>query len=72
MSIPGSWSSPLLRPGDVAEVFGVTTSTVNAWVREGRLAPVVVTPGGHRRFAPGQVQDLMAATRHQNGRGGDT
>ncbi|TQN33551.1 excisionase family DNA binding protein [Haloactinospora alba] len=69
MSIPEIWSSPL-RPGDVAEVFGVTTSTVNAWVREGRLSPVLVTPGGHRRFAPGQVQDLMAAMNHQE-EGGD-
>ncbi|TQN33398.1 excisionase family DNA binding protein [Haloactinospora alba] len=71
MSIPEIWSSSLLRPGDVAEAFGVTTSTVNTWVREGHLTPVLVTPGGHRRFAPGQVQDLMAAT-HQDQGGGDT
>ncbi|TQN28677.1 excisionase family DNA binding protein [Haloactinospora alba] len=69
MSTPAPWPAPLLRPGDVAEAFGVTTSTVNTWVREGRLAPVLVTPGGHRRFAPGQVQDLMSATNQDQGGG---
>ncbi|TQN30409.1 excisionase family DNA binding protein [Haloactinospora alba] len=72
MSIPHSWPAPLLRPGDVAEAFGVTTSTVNTWVREGRLTPVLVTPGGHRRFAPDQVQDLITTIHHQDGGGGDT
>ncbi|TQN32081.1 excisionase family DNA binding protein [Haloactinospora alba] len=69
MSIPESWSSPLLRPGDVAEVFGVTTSTVNTWVRRGHLTPALVTLGGHRRFLPEQVQDLMATTHQDQGGG---
>ncbi|TQN33165.1 MerR-like DNA binding protein [Haloactinospora alba] len=68
MSIPHTWPSPLLRPGDVAETFGVTTSTVNAWVRRGHLAPVLVTPDGHRRFLPDHIQDLLATT-HQDGGG---
>ncbi|TQN27817.1 excisionase family DNA binding protein [Haloactinospora alba] len=71
MSIPQNWSSPLLRPGDVAEVFGVTTSTVNTWVREGRLSPALVTPGGHRRFLPDDVQALRA-TIHQDQGGGQS
>ncbi|TQN32654.1 excisionase family DNA binding protein [Haloactinospora alba] len=59
MSTPENWPSLLLRPGDVAEAFGVTTSTVNAWVRQGHLNSVLVTPGGHRRFRPEDVSALM-------------
>ncbi|TQN27580.1 excisionase family DNA binding protein [Haloactinospora alba] len=70
MTIPQNWPSQLLRPSDVAEVFGVTTSTVNAWVRQGHLAPVLVTPGGHRRFLPQDVQALRSTTHHQDDGGG--
>ncbi|TQN28521.1 excisionase family DNA binding protein [Haloactinospora alba] len=72
MSTPENWPSQLLRPGDVAEMFGVTTSTVNTWVHRGHLIPAVVTPGGSRRFAPDHVQDLLDTTHHQNGGGDDT
>ncbi|TQN27741.1 excisionase family DNA binding protein [Haloactinospora alba] len=69
MTIPQTWPTTLLRPGDVAEAFGVTTSTINTWVRQGHLTPVVVTPGGHRRFLPDDVQALRA-TIHQDQGGG--
>ncbi|TQN28763.1 excisionase family DNA binding protein [Haloactinospora alba] len=70
MTIPENWPTTLLRPGDVAEAFGVTTSTVNTWVREGRLSPALVTPGGHRRFLPQDVHTLMATIHHQDQGGG--
>jgi excisionase family DNA binding protein len=37
----------LLRPREVAEIFGVRTTTIARWAREGRLTPFR-TPGGHR------------------------
>ena len=50
----------LLRPREVAEIFGVRTATVARWAREGRLTPLR-TPGGHRRYSRTAVRKLMAA-----------
>jgi excisionase family DNA binding protein len=44
---PGEGS--LLRPREVAALFGVRPTTIARWAREGRLAPLR-TPGGHRRY----------------------
>jgi excisionase family DNA binding protein len=40
----------LLKPREVAELFGVTVATVATWARSGRLRAAVSTPGGHRRY----------------------
>jgi excisionase family DNA binding protein len=40
----------LLRPREVAELFGVRVSTVTRWAKVGRLPVAVSTPGGHRRY----------------------
>jgi excisionase family DNA binding protein len=48
----------LLRPREVAHMFGVRPTTVARWAREGRLA-AVRTPGGHRRYLRGEVQKML-------------
>jgi excisionase family DNA binding protein len=49
----------LLRPREVAEIFGVRTTTIARWAREGRLTPFR-TPGGHRRYSRDAVVRLLA------------
>ncbi|GLY81704.1 helix-turn-helix domain-containing protein [Actinoallomurus iriomotensis] len=39
----------LLRPREVAEIFGVRTTTIARWARDGILT-ALATPGGHRRY----------------------
>jgi excisionase family DNA binding protein len=50
----------LLTPREVAELFGVRTTTIARWAREGRLSPLR-TPGGHRRYSRGDVRKLLEA-----------
>jgi excisionase family DNA binding protein len=50
----------LLRPREVADIFGVRPSTVAQWAREGKLAPLR-TPGGHRRYPRSGVENALAA-----------
>jgi excisionase family DNA binding protein len=40
----------LLTSRDVAQRLGVSNRTVARWVREGKLRPEYVTPGGQSRF----------------------
>jgi excisionase family DNA binding protein len=49
----------LLRPREVAEIFGVRTTTIARWARESRLTPFR-TPGGHRRYSRDTVVRLLA------------
>lgn len=49
----------LLRPAEVAELFGVRVPTVARWAREGRLG-FVLTPGGHRRYPRTALRDVPA------------
>ena len=48
----------LLTPREVAELFGVRTTTLARWARAGRL-PVAFTPGGHRRYQREDVDELL-------------
>ncbi|GGN86325.1 hypothetical protein GCM10010112_67740 [Actinoplanes lobatus] len=48
---------PLLKPAEVASVFGVAPKTVWRWQQEKRLS-AVVTPGGHRRYPTTEVKRL--------------
>ncbi|GAA4509150.1 hypothetical protein GCM10023191_069940 [Actinoallomurus oryzae] len=60
---------PLLCPREVAEPFGVRTTAITRWAREGRLAPVF-TPGGHRRYHPADIRKILdseAADEHEVG-----
>jgi len=51
----------LLRPREVARLFGVRPSTIARWAREGRLVPLL-TPGGHRRYRLNHVRALQEHT----------
>jgi excisionase family DNA binding protein len=51
---PDPQNETLLRPREVAELFGVRPTTIARWAREGRLMPLY-TPGGHRRY---RLQDI--------------
>lgn len=50
----------LLTPREVAELFGVRTTTIARWSREGRLLSFL-TPGGHRRYRLPDVRALLDA-----------
>ena len=39
-------------------MFGVRTSTITRWAREGKL-PFRTTPGGHRRYLRSDIQALL-------------
>jgi excisionase family DNA binding protein len=56
----------LLRPREVAEIFGVRTTTIARWAREGRLAPLR-TPGGHRRYPREAILRVLAADAEPDG-----
>jgi excisionase family DNA binding protein len=48
----------LLRPGEVAELFGVDRKTVARWARTGKLR-AVKTVGGHHRYPKSAVDALL-------------
>jgi excisionase family DNA binding protein len=52
----------LLTPREVAEVFGVRTTTIALWARDGTLA-FLPTPGGHRRYRLCDVRALLDGPR---------
>lgn len=54
-----------LTTGQVAAIFGVTTSTVKRWVDSGEL-PHFRTLGGHYRFRPEDVEAIK--DKHPIGR----
>ncbi|MHB8588733.1 MAG: helix-turn-helix domain-containing protein [Candidatus Dormibacteraceae bacterium] len=51
----------LVGSGEAARLLGVSQPTLNRAVREGRVRPAAVTPGGHRRFATSELADSSAA-----------
>lgn len=48
----------LLRPREVAALFGVRPTTIARWAREGKLTPLY-TPGGHRRYTRAGLRGLL-------------
>ena len=48
----------LLRPGEVAVMFGVNAKTVARWAKEGRIRSIR-TPGGHMRIYAEDVRALI-------------
>ena len=53
----GDRDDELIGSSAAARLLGVSQQTLNRAVRQGRLRPAVVTPGGHRRFAPSDIAD---------------
>jgi excisionase family DNA binding protein len=49
----------LISSNDLADRLGVSRATVVRAVARGRLRPALVTPGGHRRFLPQEVEGLQ-------------
>jgi excisionase family DNA binding protein len=49
----------LLRPREVAQLFGVRPTTIARWAREGKLNPFR-TPGSHRRYSRAAIRRLLA------------
>ena len=49
----------LLTPREVADLFGVRTTTIARWAREGKFSPLR-TPGGQRRYSRAEVRRLLA------------
>ena len=47
----------MLRPAEVAAIFGVNVETVGRWARAGKI-PFVLTRGGHRRYPEDQIREL--------------
>jgi excisionase family DNA binding protein len=55
-----------ITAGEAARRLGVSTKTITRWANDKRLASTR-TLGGHRRFAPAEIERVLAAQR----RGGD-
>lgn len=49
---------PVLGPGRVAQIFGVSRRTVSDWVRQGKLPSI--NPGGVARIPARAVERLLA------------
>jgi transposase len=54
----GPSNNDLLRPREVAGLFGVRPATIARWAREGKLMPFR-TPGGHRRYSLQDIRRLL-------------
>jgi len=53
----------LVSSSEAARLLGISQQTLNRAVRDGRVRPAVVTPGGHRRFDSSEI----IAGREQGG-----
>ncbi len=49
---------PVLGPGRVAQLFGVSRRTISDWVRSGKL--ISINPGGVARIPAREVERLLA------------
>src|SRR3712207_8401049 len=54
----GDW----LTLGQAAKYLGVAQSTIRKWSDSGRL-PAFYTPGGHRRFRRGDLDQFLGSSR---------
>ena len=56
-----------LNVGDAAAFLGVSAASLRKWSDQG-LVPVYRTPGGQRRYAPGDLEEFLASMRQPGGR----
>ena len=56
-----------LTLGEACRILGVDESTLRRWADSGHVR-VFRTPGGHRRFAESDVNELLAGRGHEGGR----
>lgn len=56
-SLPHPSDNHLLRPQEVARIFGVSVVTVRQWSQDGKL-PHTRTLGGHHRYRWADVKNL--------------
>jgi excisionase family DNA binding protein len=54
----------LLRPGQVAAMFGVHPRTLTRWANQGLISPVR-TLRGHRRYKESEVRALIDSGRQE-------
>ncbi len=57
---------PLLKPGQVAELFCVNVKTVTRWAQTGRLRSER-TLGGHRRFRTSAIKEALGKVGEKYG-----
>jgi len=55
----------MLTTGDIAALFSVDVKTANRWGRTGRI-PALRTPGGHIRFRPEVIAEIIATPVKEN------
>jgi excisionase family DNA binding protein len=58
-----SGGEQLVSSKEAARLLGVSQPTLNRAVREGRVRPAAVTPGGHRRFATSELFESLRSAR---------
>lgn len=54
-----------LTASEIAARYRIDASTVRRWAARGQLKPAIVTPGGHKRFDPADVADLLGTAAQQ-------
>ena len=55
----GLAGAELVSSKAAADFLGISQPTLNRAVREGRVRPALVTPGGHRRFATSDLSGWL-------------
>ena len=62
---PASDERAFISRIDVAEMFGVSVSTVTRWAMKG-LLPAIRTPGGHYRFPADAIHETVTLSLHSS------
>ncbi|MHA1469624.1 MAG: MerR family DNA-binding transcriptional regulator [Candidatus Asgardarchaeia archaeon] len=49
----------MIRSGDLAKMFGVSSRTISEWHKTGRLKADLITSGGHRRYSLEKIENIL-------------
>jgi excisionase family DNA binding protein len=55
-------SQKFVNVSEAADFLGVSAASLRKWSDQG-LVPVYRTPGGQRRFSPGDLEDFLSSMR---------